>query len=83
MEPLQTRSVSPDDRLMAAIRIIVRQELATVLTSGEPKARLLTVAEAATFLWLAVPTIYSLVQRNQIHCYQKDQAALLLRAQAD
>jgi predicted DNA-binding transcriptional regulator AlpA len=61
MEQLQTRSVSPDDRLMAAIRIIVRQELATVLTSGEPKDRLLTVAEVATFLRLAVPTIYGLV----------------------
>jgi hypothetical protein len=44
------RPASPDDRLMAAIRIIVRQELATVLASSEPKGRLLTVAEAANFL---------------------------------
>jgi hypothetical protein len=66
MDFSQTRAVSPDERLMAAIRIIVRQELATVLTSPEPKDRLLTVAEAATLLRLAVPTIYGLVQRNQI-----------------
>ena len=49
MDYPQTRTASPDERLMAAIRIIVRQELATVLSSGEPKDRLLTVAEAATF----------------------------------
>jgi hypothetical protein len=58
------RTASPDDRLMAAIRIIVRQELATVLTSGETKDRLLSVAEAAT-------TIYGLVQRNQIPYIKK------------
>ncbi|AOS84376.1 excisionase [Chlorobaculum limnaeum] len=71
MDYSQTRAVSPDDRLMAAIRIIVRQELATVLTSPEPKDRLLTVAEAASFLRLAVPTIYGLVQRNQIPYIKK------------
>lgn len=71
MDYSQTRAVSPDERLMAAIRIIVRQELATVLTSPEPKDRLLTVAEAATLLRLAVPTIYGLVQRNQIPYIKK------------
>ncbi|NTV67000.1 MAG: helix-turn-helix domain-containing protein [Chlorobaculum sp.] len=65
------RTASPDERLMAAIRIIVRQELATVLTSGEPKERLLAVAEAATFLRHAVPTMYGLVQRNQIPYIKK------------
>ncbi|NTW55023.1 MAG: DNA-binding protein [Chlorobaculum sp.] len=52
---MQTRSVSPDDRLMAAIRIIVRQELATVLTSAEPKDRLLTVAGLRPFCGLPCP----------------------------
>jgi hypothetical protein len=66
MDYPQTRTASPDERLMAAIRIIVRQELATVLSSAEPKDRLLTVAEAATFLRLAVPSIYGLLPRNQI-----------------
>jgi len=43
MDYSQTRAVSPDDRLMAAIRIIVRQELATVLTNLACPAPMLPV----------------------------------------
>jgi len=39
MEYLQTSPGLGDDRLMASIRMIVRQELATVMTSSEPKDR--------------------------------------------
>jgi len=70
MEYLQTRQGSPDDRLMASIRMIVRQELANVFPS-ETRDRLLTVTEAAMLLRLAVPTIYGLVQRNQIPYIKK------------
>ena len=70
MEYLQTRPGLADDRLMASIRMIVRQELANVFPS-ESHDRLLTVAEAAIMLRLAVPTIYGLVQRNQIPYIKK------------
>jgi len=70
MEYLQTRPSLSDDRLMASIRMIIRQELATIFPS-EKRDRLLTVAEAAMLLRLAVPTIYGLVQRNQIPYIKK------------
>jgi excisionase family DNA binding protein len=70
MEYLQTRPGLADERLMASIRMIVRQELANVFPS-ESQDRLLTVAEAANMLRLAVPTIYGLVQRNQIPYIKK------------
>ncbi|NTV60070.1 MAG: helix-turn-helix domain-containing protein [Chlorobiaceae bacterium] len=70
MEYLQTLPGLADDRLMASIRMIVRQELANVFPS-ESQDRLLTVAEAASMLRLAVTTIYGLVQRNQIPYIKK------------
>lgn len=71
MDYSQTRAVSSDNRLMVAIRIVIRQEFATALTSANPKDRHLTVAEAATFLRFAVSTIYGFVQCNQIPCIKK------------
>jgi len=70
MEYLQTRPGLADERLMASIRMIIRQELANVFPS-ESQDPLLTVAEAANMLRLAVPTIYGLVQRNQIPYIKK------------
>jgi len=70
MKYLQTAQPWADDLLMASIRTIVQQELAKCVPA-EPKDRLLTVSEAALLLRLAVPTIYGLVQRNQIPYIKK------------
>jgi excisionase family DNA binding protein len=53
------------DDLMGAIRIVVRQEITKALHPAV-QDRLLTVSEAAEYLRLAKPTIYSLVQQNKI-----------------
>lgn len=70
MRYLQNAQPWADDLLMASIRTIVQQELAKFVPA-EPKDRLLTVSEAAILLRLAVPTIYGLVQRNQIPYIKK------------
>jgi len=59
-----------DDRMIFAMRMIIRQEIARALLSEE-KDRLLTVSEAADLLRLSVQTIYALVQKNQISYMKK------------
>ena len=54
-----------DDRIVTAIRAIIRQELARAL-DVQQKDKLLTVDEAAEMLSLAVPTVYKLVNQNKI-----------------
>jgi excisionase family DNA binding protein len=58
------------DELMGAIRIVVRQEI-TKAMHPVVQDRLLTVSEAAEYLRLAIPTIYSLVQQNKIPYMKK------------
>ncbi|MGB7511063.1 MAG: helix-turn-helix domain-containing protein [Pelodictyon phaeoclathratiforme] len=65
------------DDLIDALPIIIRQEIARALQSEKPD-KLLTVSEAAEYLRLAIPTIYSLVQRNKIPYMKKNKEALLL-----
>lgn len=54
-----------DDRIVTAIRAIIRQELARAL-DVQQKDKLLTVDEAAEMLSLAVPTVYKLVNQNKV-----------------
>ncbi|MEI8032138.1 MAG: helix-turn-helix domain-containing protein [Chlorobiaceae bacterium] len=58
------------DDLIDALPIIIRQEITRALQSEKPD-KLLTVSEAAEYLRLAIPTIYSLVQHNKIPYMKK------------
>lgn len=59
------------------IRQLFRQELETYFTSSvkttsQPEAdKLLTIQQAADFLYLSVPTIYGLVSKSQIPCMKR------------
>lgn len=70
MEQKEIPHLRSVDDLMGAIRTIVRQELARALHPAV-EDRLLTVSEAAEYLRLAKPTIYSLVQQNKIPYMKK------------
>ena len=70
MEYSDSPQLVSDDRMIFAMRMIIRQEIARALLSEE-KDRLLTVSEAADFLRLSVHTIYALVQKNQIPYMKK------------
>ena len=54
-----------DDRIVTAIRAIIRLALVRALDIQQ-KDRLLTLDEAAEMLSLAVPTVYKLVNQNKI-----------------
>ncbi|ASQ90963.1 excisionase [Prosthecochloris sp. GSB1] len=70
MEYSDSPQLVSDDKMIFAMRMIIRQEIARALLSEE-KDQLLTVSEAADLLRLSVHTIYSLVQKNQIPYMKK------------
>ncbi|UZJ40617.1 helix-turn-helix domain-containing protein [Prosthecochloris sp. SCSIO W1101] len=65
MDVSDSPHILSDDRIVTAIRAIIRQELARAL-DVQQKDKLLTVDEAAEMLGLAVPTVYKLVNQNKI-----------------
>lgn len=64
MDVSDSSHILSDDRIVAAIRAIIRQELARAL-DVQHKDKLLTVDEAAEMLSLAVHTMYKLVNQNK------------------
>lgn len=65
MDVSDSPHILSDDRIVTAIRAIIRQELARAL-DVQQKDKLLTVDEAAKMLSLAAPTVYKLVNQNKI-----------------
>ena len=65
MDVSDSPHILSDDRIVTAIQAIIRQELARAL-DVQQKGKLLTVNEAAKMLSLAAPTVYKLVNQNNI-----------------